>query len=101
MDPDVLWRLDLNGRVKSRGANTAHDLYILLTAESIRPYQAGWCQDVPAQKMRDFAFFHSTTVVSRPLMQRTASPHPSRPLVGTKEFFPKKNDAEPKARNKH
>lgn len=90
MDPDVVRRLDLNGRVKSRGQNTALDLYILLTAESIRPYQEGQCQDLPAQKMHDSAFFHSTTVVSRPPMQRTASPHPSRPLVITKQFVLKK-----------
>lgn len=37
MDPDVVRRLDLNGRIESRGVNTALDLCILLAAESIRP----------------------------------------------------------------
>lgn len=67
MDPDVLWRLDLNGRVKSHGANMALDLYTYFSLLSpLGPTWRGGVRISQRKKCADFAYFHSTTVVSRP-----------------------------------
>lgn len=64
MDPDVLWRLDRYGRVKSRVCTTAHGLFLLLTAESIRLWDAKFVRMHGRTIFPDFAFFHPTTVIS-------------------------------------
>lgn len=67
MEPDVLRRLGRNGRVKSRGANTALNFFLLLTAVSTVD-AAQFDNQFHGDKIDSgFAFFHSTTVFSSQL----------------------------------